>query len=108
MIFDNQTKLNESLDNRCNNRVLQVKLEKSTILVFGITYETTVLNNAGDIMLLIMLDQLHTFFSSTFLYTKLLTILSSVFLYKFKIGLLSANFDRFLVPSLPRVPGSIH
>ena len=37
--FDNQTKLNESLDNGCNNRVLQVKLEKSTILVFGITHD---------------------------------------------------------------------
>ena len=65
VIFDNQTKLNESLDNRCNNRVLQVKLEKSTILVFGITHETTVLYNIGGIMLLIRLDQVHTFLSNS-------------------------------------------
>ena len=63
--FDNQTKLNESLDNGCNNRVLQVKLEKSTILVFGITHETTVLYNIGGIMLLIRLDQVHTFLSNS-------------------------------------------
>ena len=63
--FDNQTKLNESLDNGYNSRVLQVKLEKSTILVFGITHETTVLYNIGGIMLLIRLDQVHTFLSNS-------------------------------------------
>ena len=63
--FDNLTKLNESLDNGYNSRVLQVKLEKSTILVFGITHETTVLYNIGGIMLLIRLDQVHTFLSNS-------------------------------------------
>ena len=63
--FDNLTKLNESLDNGYNSRVLQVKLEKSTILVFGITHETTVLYNVGGIMLLIRLDQVHTFLSNS-------------------------------------------
>ena len=65
MTFDNQTKLNESLDNGYNSRVLQVKLEKSTILVFGIMHETTVLYNIGGIMLLIRLDQVHTFLSNS-------------------------------------------
>ena len=63
--FDNQTKLNESLDNGCNSRVLQVKVEKSTILVSGITHETTVIYNIGGIMLLIRLDQVHTFLSNS-------------------------------------------
>ena len=63
--FDNQAKLNESLDNGCNSRVLQVKLEKSTILVSGITHETTVIYNIGGIMLLIRLDQVHTFLSNS-------------------------------------------
>ena len=62
VIFDNQTKFNESWDNRCKSRILQAKLEKSTIMVLGIiTHETTVLNNAGGILLLIRLNQLHTF-----------------------------------------------